>query len=705
MTSGIEWDVAVVYAHKDTCITRSMWDDISRIHNRTSPLLVRGDFNCIMAPNEKKGGSAFHMSPAACDMADFMMVNDLIDPWFVGPAFTWTNNKDAGSKIFSRLDRFIVSSDIMDEFQGLRVRHLSRLVSDHCPILCSIFAETKINYSPWFRFEDVWVNYPKARQLVMDKWNDGDHGSEAVQLQRKYSRTLKALFFWSRNKFKMINKQKDELDSEIQKLQELDREPGGLSEAQKEKLRFNVHLFNSTLARILMWWKQRAKVRWVEEGDGNTGFFHSMTSAQRRSKRIESIKREDEMEGAGIVESGWPALDGHQRNINQFSGLLDGDVSEEEILKAVNSLGWNKAPGKEGITASFFKAYWDIEEQAAFIPGRSITTHCLLGQELIHKFKVSKAARGFFPLKVDMEQAYDKMSWRTSEIILGRLGIPPRFGAWVLSCVMGPRFFILTNGKFSNLINAECGFRQGCPLPPYLFILCSELLSVHFKQNFREMGVPISLGGPPISHLLYADDILFFAGASSTKSTILFSKRTPSTTKDRLTKLMGCYRVDEFEYMGIMFAMRWLTRLYFAPLVQRARAHSLSWAFRHLSMAGRVTLINSVLLPSSVFLMTHTIIPKAVLHEIEKICCSFLWDKDSEHRACIMFLGMRWHVQHVKAVLGSMPALNRLGHSGHELLGMSLGARRGCSKDASATNMGMIYERMAPRGVIRTVGR
>ncbi|PKU67510.1 putative mitochondrial protein [Dendrobium catenatum] len=240
------------------------------------------------------------------------------------------------------------------------------------------------------------------------------------------------------------------------------------------------------------------------------------------------------------------------------------------------------------------------EEQAAFVPGRSITTHCLLGQELIHKFKVSKAARGFFSLKVDMEQAYDKMSWRTLEIVLGRLGIPPRFGAWVLSCVMGPKFFILTNGKFSNVINAECGFRQGCPLSPYLFILCSELLSAHFKHNFGEMGVPISLGGPPVSHLLYADDILFFAGASlvnarkvtsiltdycswtgqqvnRTKSAVLFSKRTPSTMKARLTKLLGCCRVDEFEYLGIKFAMRRLTRLDFSPLVQRARAHTLGW--------------------------------------------------------------------------------------------------------------------------------
>ncbi|XP_020674840.1 uncharacterized protein LOC110094046 [Dendrobium catenatum] len=254
-----------------------------------------------MASNEKKGGRAFHMTPAACDMADFMTANDLIDPGFVGPAFTWTNNKDAGSKIFSRLDRFLVRSNIMDAFQGLRVRHLSRLISDHCPILCSVVAETKISYSPWFRFEDVWVSYPKARQLVMVKWNVGDHGSKAAQLQRKCSRTLKALFFWSINKFKMLNRHKEELDREIRNLQELEGEPGGLSEAQTERLRFIVQLFNSTLARILKWWKQRAKVQWIEEGDYNTRFFHSMASARRRSKSIELIKRED---GSETTEAG-----------------------------------------------------------------------------------------------------------------------------------------------------------------------------------------------------------------------------------------------------------------------------------------------------------------------------------------------------------------------------------------------------------------
>ncbi|XP_020671708.1 uncharacterized protein LOC110091801 [Dendrobium catenatum] len=284
-----------------------------------------------MAQNEKKGGRVFHLTPAAYDMAEFMAVNDLVDPGFIGPAFTWTNNKDASSKFFSRLDRFLISSDIMDEFQGLRVWHLSRLISDHCPILCSVQEGTKINYSPWFRFEDVWVGYPKARHLVLEKWRVADHGSEAVQFQRKCSKTLKALFFWSRNKFKLLNKQRDELDGEIRKLQELEGETGGLNEAQTEKLRFNVQLFNSTLAGILTWWKQRAKVRWIEEGDDNAHFFHSMASARRRMKCIESIKREDgsvatELEeisdiffqffdqkwkGQEIVESDWPSLELH----------------------------------------------------------------------------------------------------------------------------------------------------------------------------------------------------------------------------------------------------------------------------------------------------------------------------------------------------------------------------------------------------------
>ncbi|XP_020695594.1 uncharacterized protein LOC110109036 [Dendrobium catenatum] len=235
------------------------------------------------------------------------------------------------------------------------------------------------------------------------------------------------------------------------------------------------------------------------------------------------------------------------------------------------------------------------------------------------------------------------------------MGFPPRFSSWVISCVQDPKFLILINGQLIEGIMAKCGFRQGCPLSQYLFILCSELISAHIHQNFKELGVPIRRGGPPVSHLLYADDILVFAGASipnvkkvssileeycswtgqkvnRSKSYILFSKSTSSSTRSWLAKITGCRKVEEMEYLGIKFALRRLTRKDFAPLLQQARVKTMAWGVRHLSMAGRVTLINSLLIPSYVYLVTHTLVPRGILNEVEKVCRNFLWDADANHK-------------------------------------------------------------------------
>ncbi|PKU77443.1 hypothetical protein MA16_Dca025996 [Dendrobium catenatum] len=162
LPNAFDWEIAIVYADKDRYCRKHVWEDISRYHNMESPLLVGGDFNCIMSHEEKKGGKTFHFSPAANDMGEFMLDNDLIDLGFIGPAFTWTNNKDARSRIFSRLDRFLISSSILDSFQGLKVKHLTRLASDHCPILCIVKEDVRRNYSHWIKFEEVWASYPNA---------------------------------------------------------------------------------------------------------------------------------------------------------------------------------------------------------------------------------------------------------------------------------------------------------------------------------------------------------------------------------------------------------------------------------------------------------------------------------------------------------------------------------------------------------------
>lgn len=354
----------------------------------------------------------------------------------------------------------------------------------------------------WLRFEDVWLSYPMAWKIVWSKWRVADEGNECGKLMSKCKRVLRALFFWSRNKVRELATQKTELEAEISRLQEVDCSEDGLPEDLERQLRFKVQLLNATLGRLMAYWKQRAKVRWMDEGDANTHFFHSIATARRKSNRIQ--------------------------------GVLPALISPE---------------------------------QAAFVEGRSISSHCLISQEVMKKFQNSK---GFMALKIDMEQAYDRMSWVTLEVVLSRMGFPELFTNWVLACVSNPRFSLLINGKQTSWIEAKCGFRQGCPLSPYLFIICSELLSLAFEQLGGLEGISLGVGAPPISHLLYADDIFIFSPGNvkkilqlvngycawtgqkvnKEKSVILYSKMTPYWKKARLTRLAGFRRVEEMEYLG-----------------------------------------------------------------------------------------------------------------------------------------------------------
>lgn len=76
---------------------------------------------------------------------------------------------------------------------------------------------------------------------------------------------------------------------------------------------------------------------------------------------------------------------------------------------------------------------------------------------------------------------------------------------------------LLWNGERTEAFTPQRGLQQGDPLSPYLFVLCMERLchQIEFAVVNKDWK-PISLsrGGPSLSHICFADDLILFAEAS-----------------------------------------------------------------------------------------------------------------------------------------------------------------------------------------------
>ncbi|XP_074318346.1 uncharacterized protein LOC141655153 [Silene latifolia] len=148
----------------------------------------------------------------------------------------------------------------------------------------------------------------------------------------------------------------------------------------------------------------------------------------------------------------------------------------------------------------------------------------------------------------------------------------------VMACVTTVTFFVLINGSPSSEFRPTRGLRQGDPLSPYLFLLCAEELSNMLRravENQTIHGIRVSATAPAISHLLFANDSIFFVRAtiheadvvndilrkyeaasgqlvSLEKTTVVFSGGVTQGQRDAVTARLGVEEVvDHARYLGL----------------------------------------------------------------------------------------------------------------------------------------------------------
>lgn len=286
------------------------------------------------------------------------------------------------------------------------------------------------------------------------------------------------------------------------------------------------------------------------------------------------------------------------------------------------------------------------QEQGAFVEGRSILENVLLAQELLHSIERASVANGGMVVKVDMERAYyDRLRWDYLVEVLWKYGFSEKWIKWTRGCVEDTHFSVLVNGSPTNWFSSKVGLRQGCPLSPYLFILCFDSLSRALKNAAEEgyiEGIRCGPGCPPVTHLLYAEDCLLTVRATKTnclnlkqivyeycvqsgqavnfcKSMLRFSPAVNRRRQANMASILGIsINKGTWIYLGTPISGRRLRASDFGFHVEKINRRLAGWKSSSLSMAGRLVLAQSVLAMIPVYWLGCTAMHRSLLAYVER---------------------------------------------------------------------------------------
>lgn len=283
------------------------------------------------------------------------------------------------------------------------------------------------------------------------------------------------------------------------------------------------------------------------------------------------------------------------------------------------------------------------EDQSGFIRGRSIINNLNNIQALVDHTNASGESGAL--LAVDYAKAFDTVRW---ELIFHALEIFG-FGDFILRVVK--MFFkdikscTYNAGFASDLIFPARGIRQGCCSSPTLFILVAELLAILVRKSLVIRGMDVA--GKSFRVSQYADDSTFFVSDLESVSHLLrllasFTKLSGlriNLQKSHLlllgshlhppTSVEGIKVTDKVKILGVYFKNgiteeeQYLLN-YRIPLA-KIRIACQAWSNRSLSLKGKVTVINSLMISLLQYPMSCTPVPMRALVEYKKLVVDFLW--------------------------------------------------------------------------------
>ncbi|XP_026398200.1 uncharacterized protein LOC113293976 [Papaver somniferum] len=333
-----------------------------------------GDFNEVRLMDERKYCS--NISRGMKDFCDFYDANELIDIPIHGAKYTWIKKGSLTS--MSKIDRFMTTADWDDHFTGILVKALGRPFLDHKPIILTCDLED-CGAPPW-RCESMWLLEPGFLDLLETWWvslANNFTGSSGFILTKKLQALKGKIKECNRNVFGKIDRKCEQNYLLIQWLdQKIDDEDISESEVITHD---NLMLESEKLADMKEhFWRDISRIRWIEDGDRNTSYFHRIAKIRRIrntfcSLKIDSVIVEDKnLIKSSIIDhfiSRFKLTDNTNISIGElnFKTLsvedavwIERPILIEEVLSALKLLGQNRAPGPDGFQVGIILRCWNF---------------------------------------------------------------------------------------------------------------------------------------------------------------------------------------------------------------------------------------------------------------------------------------------------------------------------------------------------------
>ena len=271
-----------------------------------------------------------------------------------------------------------------------------------------------------------------------------------------------------------------------------------------------------------------------------------------------------------------------------------------------------------------------------------------------------KGKQGLMAIKLDMSKAYNRVEWAYLDAMMRKLGFIERWIKLIMMCVTTVTYSVLINGEPRGRISPSRGLRQGDPISPYIFLLCSEgLFAMQKREEIvgRIKGVSVCHGASQVSHILFADDSIIFCRASvregqrvmkvladyeqesgqklnKEKTSLFFSRNTSRDCQEEIKELFGAQIIQQHErYLGLPPLVGREKKKAFSQVKDQVGRKIANWKGKLFSNAGREILIKAVAQATPTYKMSYFKFLDSLCKELNSMTRNFWWgQKDKERK-------------------------------------------------------------------------